>query len=337
MLNDQYLPGALLLANQLRAQWTQADLVCLVSEGVGSDSRDSLAVLFDRVVEVPPLFVPHARRQARQDRPWLLTRLQALRLGPDGDLGCSYEKIVLLDADILPIKRFDHLFLLNTPAGVLNERKSHFVSLAADRTYRLPADVELTGRWIWHEIYGAMGHGERIPAEITLRVRDDPTNLGVNAALLVLRPCMRELASIRKDIERPSVRRLLEEVFDWPDMQYLTLRWSGRWTNADACFCGLCGYPSLPALCGTHFAGPKPWDLEHDPAVRAYARYPDFRYWYRCFEIMMSLEPVLRANPRLSRLAHAVQTCRVHYFTAARKASTSAVVMNPSETATSPK
>ncbi len=306
MLNDRYLPGALVAASQLRAQWTQADLVCLVSDGVDGASRDSLAVLFDRVIEVSRIFVPHARRQARQDRPWLLTRLQALRLGPDGDLGCAYEKIVLLDADILPIKRYDHLFLLDTPAGILNERKAHFVSTGPARTYRVPDDVELTGRWIWHELYGAMGHGERIPAEVTLRVRDDPANLGVNTALLVLRPRVRELASIREDIQRPCVRRLLEEVFDWPDMQYLTLRWSGRWTNVDACFCGLGGYPSLGALCGTHFAGPKPWDIESDPAARAWARYPDFRYWYRCFARMMSAEPELRRNPRLSRLARVI-------------------------------
>ncbi len=33
MLNDSFLPGALLVAHQLRCLWTRADLVCLVTEG----------------------------------------------------------------------------------------------------------------------------------------------------------------------------------------------------------------------------------------------------------------------------------------------------------------
>ena len=31
MMNDSYVPGALLMAYGLRRQWTEADLVCLVT------------------------------------------------------------------------------------------------------------------------------------------------------------------------------------------------------------------------------------------------------------------------------------------------------------------
>ena len=58
MMNDSYVPGALLLAYGLRRQWTEADLVCLVTPEVTADARDALAVLYDHVVEVETVCVP---------------------------------------------------------------------------------------------------------------------------------------------------------------------------------------------------------------------------------------------------------------------------------------
>ena len=87
MMNDSYVPGALLLAYGLRRQWTEADIVCLVTPEVTADARDALAVLYDHVVEVETVCVPHKRSHQRRDRPFWFTRQNALRLGADGDLG----------------------------------------------------------------------------------------------------------------------------------------------------------------------------------------------------------------------------------------------------------
>ena len=57
------------------------------------------------------------------------------------------------------------------------------------------------------------------------------------------------------------------DLFDWPDMQYLTIRWSGRWRNIDVRYSALNGYPSLEVLYGTHFAGFKPWYLQRRKAM----------------------------------------------------------------------
>jgi len=307
MLNDGFLPGVLLQAYELLKQAPSIPRVCLVTEEITSVARSALLLLYDHVVLVDKIYVPHMRRQERQDRPYLLTKLQAMRLGPDGDVGLGYRKIVFLDADILPLKRFDQLFLLDTPAGILNERKSHFVAADSKGRFIKPKGVDISGRWIWHHVYRRVGHGCRIPKDITERVRIDHSNLGVNTALMVLRPSLREYSGILKDVKRPSVRKLLSESFDWPDMQYLTLKWSGSWVNIDISFCGFCGYPSLSSLCGTHYAGLKPWSFRNAGSFAHYSRFPDFQYWHQRFLRMMSSNPDFYRCSQLSRLSERIQ------------------------------
>jgi len=303
MLNDNYLPGALVLADALRRQETGADLVCLVTEEISPAARTALGTLFDAVVAVPHFYVPHARRQERQDRPYFFTRLNSLRLGADGDLGLDYEKVAVIDADVLPLRQYSHLFGLSSPAGVLNERKSHVLESTEAGAYRVPESALVSGKWGWHQIYdGVCPHGGSVPSDITDRVQLDPSNMGMNGSLFVFCPSRAELEDIRRDVERPEVRRLVGDLFDWPDMQYLTMRWSGHWHSIDVRFSGLNGYPDLSVLCGTHFAGFKPWYFHRAKAMARYTRYPDFQCWFRQFLKMMEEHPQLAAMGKLTRL-----------------------------------
>ena len=106
MLNDNYLPGCLVLAGGLRRQNVQAPLIVLVTDGVSPRAREALAELYDHVVEVDRVYVPHSRRQERQDRPYYFTRIQVLRLGRDGDLGFDLDRVVVIDADVLPLRGY---------------------------------------------------------------------------------------------------------------------------------------------------------------------------------------------------------------------------------------
>jgi glycogenin glucosyltransferase len=299
MLNDGYLPGALMLAHALRRQQVQADLVCLVTPEISSPARLALELLFDRVVEVEKVYVPHQRAHKRPYIPYVFTKLQALRMGADGDLGLRYEKLVFLDADVLPLKNYHRLLALAPPAGVINERKSHLCAWDAAGRYLRPAMVERTGKWGWHQVYEkTCPHGRLIPRAITDRVSADPANMGINGSALVLAPSAGELAAIRADLLRPEVRRLAGELFDWPEMQYLTMRWSGRWRNVDLRYSGFKGYPCLSVLYGTHFAGFKPWRFSRARAMRCYGRYEDFRYWFSEYLAM-----VAEWYPRLQQVA----------------------------------
>jgi hypothetical protein len=308
MLNDSYLPGALMVGYALRKQRASADRLCLVTPEISSDARDALELLFDHVVEVDRVFVPHARRQERQDRPYWFTRVNALRLGGDGDLGFAYDKVVVLDADLLPLKHYDHLFTLDTPAGILNESKSSVMEVDQDGRYIVPPDVERTGQWVWHRMYGAIcPHGHRIPAEITDRVKTDPANMGLNGSLFVLAPSIEEFRDILVDVRRPEIGDLVSNRFEWPDMQYLTMRWSGKWTSIDVRFSGFSGYPVLSVLLGTHYAGFKPWSFKKAKAMARWARHDDFQLWFREYKAMVAAYPELLRAKRLSGLLAQIQ------------------------------
>lgn len=302
ILNDFFLPGALMQAYALKRQLTRADTVCLVTPDISPNAREALQTVFDYVVVVDPILIKCKPSERRQDLPWLLTRLNALRLGSDGDLGFGYQKIVFLDADVLPLKHYDHLFLVDSPGGVLNERPGNLITRDKHGRQDKPALVDIAGRWVWHEIYREYGHGSSIPREITDRVKFDPSNVGINTALLVLEPSIAEYGAILEDVHRDEMKALLINVFDWPDMQYLTLWWSGKWHNVDACFCGINGYPSLSVLFGTHLAGIKPWDQKRWKSVKHHSKYPDFHYWFLQFLCMMRDYPILNGVRKLSLL-----------------------------------
>ena len=44
MMNDSYVPGALLMAYGLRRQWTEADLVCLVTPEITAEAREAPSI-----------------------------------------------------------------------------------------------------------------------------------------------------------------------------------------------------------------------------------------------------------------------------------------------------
>jgi lipopolysaccharide biosynthesis glycosyltransferase len=120
MLGDAYVPGALVLAQSLAELNTKFDTVCMVTPDVSSGAREALAVLFTSVVEVPyltcsPLPPFPSMKQRRMYQRWIqhsFTRFNCLspRLVP------GYDKVVLLDCDMVFIKNCDHLFSIPAPA-----------------------------------------------------------------------------------------------------------------------------------------------------------------------------------------------------------------------------
>ena len=304
MMNDSYLPGALLMAYGLRRQWTEADLVCLITPEITADAREALSILYDHVIEVETIYVPHKRSHERRDRPFWFTRQNAFRLGADGDLGVAYEKIVVLDADVLPMKWFDHLFTLATPAGVMNERKENCIEEDEEGQFVVAPHLHAGTEWHWHRIYELCPHGQTIPKEITDRVETDPgNNTGVSGSLYVWEPSMQEYLDIREAIAKPPILEYVNDRFDYPDMQYMTMRYSGIWKSVDLRFIGFKGYPGLKALFGTHYVGFKPWYFNQLQHLQHYSQYEDFAYWYREYMAMVWIDfPDLRKIKRPEQL-----------------------------------
>ena len=276
--NDSYLPGALVFAYALRLQKTKADLICIVSDNISDAAVASLKLVYDDVIVINEVYVPHDRRQERQDRPFLFSRFNAFRLGADGDLNKKYEKIIIADCDLLPLHGYDRLFDLPAPAGIINEKKEYCLEYDDKGKYIIPASVYLNGTWKWHEIYINVPHGTLIPKEITDRIKDDKQNMGVNASLYLFEPANKFYNSIMDDLDNLKIQKEIS-LYNWPEMQYITLKLSGLWTNIDLKYSSFNGYPDIEYLNGIHFAGLKPWNMKNN-SIKSFGRFDDYKLWY---------------------------------------------------------
>ena len=297
--NDSFLSGALVFGYALRLQNTEHDLVCITSENVSDFARKSLSLVYDHVLTIPEVYVPHDRRHERQDRPYLFSRFNAFRLGLDGDLGKGYEKIIIADCDILPLHNYDSLFELPTPAGIINEKKEHCMEYV-DGKYITPDSVYVDGTWNWHDIYKDIPHGAKIPLEITERIKKDKTNLGVHSSLCLYEPTMEFFNSIMDDLEDTTIQQEIS-TYNWPEMQYMSNKLSGKWYNMDLRYSSFNGYPEIDVLYGTHFAGLKPWSIKNK-SVKSFGKFDDYKLWYHTFIKMCDEVDGMLENKRLQKL-----------------------------------
>jgi len=314
MFNDSYLPGCLMAAYGLREQQSPSRSACVVTPDISSQARNALEALYDDVLEVDYIPVPTQADSIRSSgtrtgsarvEQGALTRFASLRLGRDGDLGGSFEKVVLIDADVLPIRDFDTLWALPAPAGIINERREHMVELDQDGSLVVRPE---TSTWIWHDVYGAIcPHGAPIPREITDRVAVDPRNFGVNGSLILLEPSLAGYEDFMQWVTTPEIGGYLRD-WPWIDQQAATLYWSGRWTSVDPSFSTLYGYPSLELARGLHFAGIKPWSWRKKGFERRLLKFPDYRLWGTLYAEMLDAVSELREHAGLRRVEREIRT-----------------------------
>lgn len=283
MKNDSYLSGALVLAFSVK-RFDNTDFVCLVTDEISETVKNALRLVFDKVIEIQAVKLKHRIKDGRTDRDELLTRFTSLLL--------DYDKIILFDADVLVLAPVNDLFVIDAPAGIINERKENFIT--NDR------NIE-SGQWKWHGIYGGIcPHGAKIPSYITDRPKSDITNFGVNSALWRLDPSEETYNSIFNALRSEDTAALFQK-FKLPEMQLATVLWSGQWTSIDVKYCSIGGYPRLDLLKSTHFAGIKPWSIRNK-SLKQYAKYPDFKEWYSVFLQLFYSYPALREVPALRKI-----------------------------------
>lgn len=288
MLGDKYIPGAIAAAHHLKKIGTKADLVVMVTPDVTEAGRKVLARFYDKLVDVPLIYVPNWRTQKQPHRKYLdyvFTKFHLFNL-------TEYEKVILLDADALVLKYPDHLFSLNAPAGSMIPYKSDMISYDENCDYVLPKNKQI--KW-YQEYCNCCAHGKIIPKKYTDEVVTAKGHSGVGAAILLLKPKKGELDSILSDIKKEPGKTLVNK-FIWPEQQYLTLRYSGQWTSVNPRFYGLQGYPHWKLLFVLQFAGDKPWFLNSKEDISKRLKYADFILWHDIYTEILTEHPDLKQN-----------------------------------------
>lgn len=271
MKNDSYTPGILTFAYSIRKQKINADLICVATKEVSEDCIFAFRQLYDFVFIVDQLFVNNDNKHQRQDRNYLFARFSILKVLEKKKM--YYDRIIICDADLLPLRNYKDLLYVPAPSGILNECKENVIGKSEQSDYK--------DKWIWHDVYSDIPHMTAIPKEITDKVRYDKNNLGVNACIYVLNYETIKYQDIIDDLNDKNIIKIIEK-FAWPEMQYLTMKLSGSWHNIDIKYASFNSYPDLHSIYGTHFAGLKPWNISSRSYLH-YCTHDDYKLWICVF------------------------------------------------------
>lgn len=292
MLGDTYIAGAIIVAYSVRKAGSQADLVALVTYDVSEEGKNILRKFFTRVIEVDFIKVPNWRVKSQPHRKYLelvFTKFHLFNL-------TQYEKVLLIDADAIVLAHPDHLFTLNAPAGSLIEYKDQLISYDSRGNYVYPKDGEL--KW-YKEMCKCCAHGKKIDKSITDKVLKDHKNSGIAAGLWLLEPKEGELNRILKDVATGKSKWLVEQKYVWPEQQYLTGFYSGKWTSINPRFYGLQGYPHWSVLYGVQYAGDKPFVAQSKAPISERIKYADFIVWHQFYGQLLKTYPELYESKSL--------------------------------------
>lgn len=185
--NNIYLTGALVLGYSLMKTDTAYDRIILVTPDVSEEYRSYLKHVFTYVTEISYV---HASPEIFADKDTrfkeVFTKLQCLSL-------VQYEKVIVLDSDMIIAKNIDHLFRLAPPAACV---KFHNVP-----------------------------YGQKVPPEL---ICSNGKLVGsINAGLMLLHPDEKEWEEIQADILKDDQ----PNKFKYPEQDYLSLRYCDKWTS----------------------------------------------------------------------------------------------------------
>ena len=278
-----YLDGCILAALGLRRQNTNADIICFITPDISKKDKEKLEVVFDKVMYVPYIS-PSDYEMAEttdegetyktihldkklfdncpnytKEHPYVHVFFKLHIFNPEL---FPYEKVCFVDSDLVPLNYYDSLFMLDCPAGFVEYRKKapYLESYQWDRCDYLE-------------------HGKPIPKEIT--DIDKPTGADVNAGLLLVKPDKKEYESMIKelsspldtwmgpkkkhkgfysfDFDSPTGMEFVKNSYCYPEQNYLTKRYSGKWKFIEFAFQSWSRDPCNSF--GIHMAAfnPKPW------------------------------------------------------------------------------
>lgn len=121
MLGDNYVAGALTLAQSLIDTKTSADIICLVDDAVSADARERLRRLFTEVIEIATIEIRATPLKSAKQRniygSWVNKSVTKWHIMNPALTARPYSKILFLDADVVVRHNIDELFDIPAPAA----------------------------------------------------------------------------------------------------------------------------------------------------------------------------------------------------------------------------
>jgi hypothetical protein len=263
-----YLEGAILIALGLRKQNVTEKIICMVTPDVTDEIINNLKIVYDDVVVVDyispleksaikiqgEIFDPEIYKSNNEynDLCNIFTKLHIF-----DSKKFPYEKIVFIDNDLIPLKKFSNLFKYETPAGWL------------EKIYELENNIDndiYTRVWgLWNN----MKNNDLIP-NIYTDIYKEPGS-SINAGLLIIKPNYELFEKLISKLQKPknewfgdnykhkgsiSLNKKKVKYYSFPEQDFLTQEFSGEWRMLDGRFCAW-GKHTKDEVYGIHMAGLK--------------------------------------------------------------------------------
>ena len=227
MLEEYHVGEAIVLAQSLINTGCNCDRVVLVTQDISLDAKNILALFYNKVIDINYVNLLNLTKDHVHNKyiNLLITKFYAFNL-------TQYKKILLISPNSVILKNPLHVFNLNTPAGILIDKNN----LLESNWYKDNCKI--------------LTHGNLINKKITDETLINKDNLGINGDYLLLKPEVGLFDDILLDITSGKYHEIIQN-FVYPDQQYLTVKYSGQWTQINPKFLGNNGNPNWKALFGT--------------------------------------------------------------------------------------
>ena len=284
----RYLLGAILVAHMLKNRFqnydlyknkingTKADVICMVTPDINNNIIDILKLFYDYVITVPYIsWSDYSLSNEIINDQNKFIRIEDLS---KGNLNKShgfckvmtklnifnsqllkYKKIVLLDADIIPLGFYDTLFTLETPAGWLEFRHHQMINLGIDPT---------------NDRSTLCIHSQKILPFLT--DLNNKYSSDINASILVIEPNINLFNEMINELKTPLDKWFgnnkehsgfwyMDKFYDhykFPEQNYLTKKFSGKWKCIDVVYSKW--IKNANDSLGISLAGvvEKPWEIQ---------------------------------------------------------------------------
>ena len=263
-----YLDGILLTGLGLRRQNTNYDLICLVTPDISNDIIKIIKIIYDKVVIIPyisplnnegikilgDIFNPNDFKDDYNysEMCKVFTKLHIF----NSEL-LPYDKVCFVDSDLIPIKKFDDLFNLETPAGWLEMIDELHDYIENNKTLKHKYNSYSRTWGVWNNIK----HNEII-SKILTDVHKPPGS-AINAGLLVIKPDSEIFNFFINQLQTPK-NLWCKGSIDWggncvnflinPEQDYLTQHFSGKWRMINGLYCAWANC-NIKNIYGIHMAG----------------------------------------------------------------------------------
>lgn len=190
-----------------------------------------------------------------------------------------YRRVAYVDADLLPLRCFDHLFLLPPPAAVIES-------------------VSPTSQYTWVRHMREVLHGLPVPAPMLELSSDQDITGGINGGLLVVERDRARFEEMVARIQRPMQEwggRYAAHFergirYGFAEQHFLQVEFQEKWTAIDPRFNSM--RTDLPHSFGVHWTiGRKPWQNLRNPG-----RTMSQGLWSMAWETLRLHEPQICAE-----------------------------------------